>query len=112
MVNILIKLGITVLVLFFFSLPISEYIKSRNLLRESVRKSIFNKYHSARWQRMEWKKDHVDFFDFNHPDYQRLWEIEIGAEDLYLLHLNGIYSGASWSDYQFEKRKFEQENSN
>jgi len=67
------------------------------------------KWKTAREKRLLWKDSHPWFYDFDDPEYQRLWEIEIGAGDLYLLSIGGISPGISWSDWRFERRKAEQD---
>lgn len=62
----------------------------------------------ARNERERWKEDHKAFFNFNHPEYQRLFEIEIGAEDIYLMFAGRHARGISMTDYLLEKRLFEQ----
>jgi hypothetical protein len=70
----------------------------------------------ARQERQWWYKDHQMFFDFYHPEYQRLWEIEIGAEALYIIRAQGFigrlatHAYISWSDYRIEKYSFDTHN--
>lgn len=61
----------------------------------------------ARTQRQLWKKTHHFIFDFHHHEYQRLFQIEIGAEDLYLLSLSPlvIEDNISWTDYDREQEQ-------
>jgi hypothetical protein len=68
------------------------------------------KWQLARDRRKLWRDEHLSYFNHLDPEYVRLWEIEIGAEDLYLLHINRLINAGvaiSWSDY-----KSEQNNSN
>jgi len=75
---------------------------------------LMGRWKRARDERMRWKNDH-QWASFDDPEYQRLWEIEIGAEDLYLLsmmswpRINGY--DTSWHDYCYEQDQAEQETS-
>jgi hypothetical protein len=55
-----------------------------------------------------WKEEHP-WLNFEHPEYQELWEIEIGAEDLYLLSIKGAKPSTSWSEYNLEQAEAEDE---
>jgi uncharacterized small protein (DUF1192 family) len=66
------------------------------------------KWKTAREERIAWQ-ERYQWLGFDHPEYQKLWEIEIGAEDLYLLSIGGISPGISWSDWRFERRKAERD---
>jgi len=93
------------------------YFKSRKALKESRQKLLLEKWKTAREQRILWQESYR-WLSFDHPEYQKLWEIEIGAEMLYLLHTEltvlgmNLFRGVSisWSDYCFERKKAEQEN--
>ena len=86
---------------------VSEYFKSRLAVYDTMSKLLQEKWKTARETRLLWKNEHWLNFNFSDPEYQRLWEIEIGAEDIYLLHLNHVCSGASisWHDYKYESEE-------
>jgi hypothetical protein len=55
------------------------------------------------WKK-KWKKDHpYNTFDFNNTHYQWLYNIEISAEDLYLLSVDGRGCVISWNDWLYER---------
>lgn len=85
------------------------YFKARIARKNAEIKLLMEKWKLAREKRELWKEEHVWLFNFDDPEYQRLWEIEIGAEDLYLLSISGISSGISWSDWRFEQKQANQE---
>ncbi|MEN9524474.1 MAG: hypothetical protein RL536_543 [Candidatus Parcubacteria bacterium] len=64
----------------------------------------------AREKRLLWRDSNLSCYDFDHPEYQELWEMEIGAEDIYLLSINGLVHGMSWADYCHERQEFENDN--
>ncbi len=67
---------------------------------------LSSRWQSARQRRLRYVEDHP-FFNFRDTEYQRLFEIEIGAEDLYLLHRSRFAKGVniSWRDYCHEQRE-------
>jgi hypothetical protein len=69
------------------------------------------KWKTAREERKLWEDSHLSCFDFDDPDYQQLWNIEIGAEDLYLLQMSKTCycANISWEDYKFEREKYQKE---
>ncbi|MDR3558098.1 MAG: hypothetical protein P4L61_01055 [Candidatus Pacebacteria bacterium] len=93
----------SMLILLTFSLAISQWLKAYLERKDSERKLLMEKWKTVREQRISWQESHP-WLGFDNADYQELWEIEIGAEDLYLLCINGISPGISWSDYCFEKK--------
>jgi len=90
---------------------ISQKLKSYERRVTSRRKELLFRWKAARSERTRWKDDRVCFFDFNHSEYQRLFEIEIGAEDVYLMYVGKHARGISIVDYHLEKRQSEQEES-
>ena len=80
-------------------LHIWKYIESRLALFHARTDLLREKWKTARVERLLWKDEH--WFNFDDPEYQRLWEIEIGAEDLYLIRINSVCHGTSvsWQDY-------------
>ncbi len=79
---------------------------------EDARHSLFQAWQQARHDRKQWKEDHREFFDFDHPEYQRLWMIEIGAADLFFLRRDkdSGWVNVSWDKYQTEKKEYEEAN--
>lgn len=88
-------------------LLVSQVIKARMETLEARRKLLLVKWKAARNRRQLWKEEHLSYFDFNNPEYQTLWEQEIGSEDLYLLNICFWCKGVSisWSDYCFERKE-------
>ena len=72
----------------------------RNFLR--------GRWKKAKDNRLRWKNEHP-WASFDDPEYQELWEIEIGAEDLYLLSIKIRGYHISWSDWCFARKKAQQE---
>lgn len=85
-------------------LAFQPYFKARKALKESKRKLLETKLKGARDRRTHWKRDHP-WAGINHPEYQKLWEIEIGAEDLYLLFTREDLPNMSWSEYNLEQAR-------
>lgn len=57
-----------------------------------------------RKRRERWRMDNP-YANFYHPEYQRLWEIELGAEALYVMEAAAEFpEEVSWQEYQDEKR--------
>src|SRR5690348_15046289 len=84
--------------------------------RQSKRIGIRTEKLRANWERaMEnrkiWKDCYPYAFDFSHYEYQRLWEIEIGAEYLYLMFGKCFESRrsvlVSLREYRRQKKKWE-----
>ncbi len=96
------------IILLALGFAVQIYVRAYLECKDSKRSLLIKRWKLAREERIEWRESY-GWMDFNHPEYQRLWEIEIGAEDLYLLYNKGISYGISWSDYCFEKRLAEQE---
>ena len=96
---------IVVLAVLFF---VCWCVKERLATYEAESKLLQEKWKTAREFRLFWKDKHPFDFNFNDPEYQTLWEVEIGAEDLYLLHISNICHGAciSWTDYKLEEKEF------
>jgi len=90
------------------ALASQPYFKSRAALKESQRQSLKVTWESARNKRKLWKEEYP-WLNFDHPDYQELWQIEIGAEDVYLLSINGAKPSTSWSEYNLEQAEAEDE---
>lgn len=92
---------------------IARCIKARVDLYHARADLLRKKWNTARERRFLWKDEHMSCFNFDDPEYQRLWDIEIGAEDLYLLYISiTCHSpGISWRDYTYEREESEpQEN--
>jgi len=90
----------------------SQYIKNHFALYDARAKLLRKKWKAARKARLLWKDEHTLCFNFGDPEYQKLWEIEIGAEDLYLLYSDSVlFHGISmsWQDYKFEQKESERE---
>jgi hypothetical protein len=81
----------------------------RKLKNDRVEQALFSKWCQARHDRECWKQNHLEFFNFDDPEYQKLWMIEIGAEDLFFLKLRKGLSWLkiSWSGYNVEKNEYE-----
>lgn len=113
----MLELKITLFLLFIavcvFGLCIRTYIREQVARNKSKRELLLEKWRSARQERQQWYEDHRLFFDFYHPEYQRLWEIEIGAEALYIFQEQGClgrltrHVHISWDDYKAEKHSFD-----
>jgi hypothetical protein len=93
------------------------YIKSWNRKKMSNMKMFEGRWRKAREERISWQENYR-WLGFDHPEYQRLWEMEISAEMTYLICMQisilGIVlargTSVSWPDYCFERKKSEQEN--
>lgn len=70
---------------------------------------LFHKWCNARHKRVRWKEDRAAFFDFDHPEYQRMWMVEIGAEDVWFMKLpeNQSWLKISWRGYCEERARYE-----
>ena len=84
----------------FFEARANRKVHQKILLRE--------KWKIAREKRILWKEEHpwANFDDF---EYQELWEIEIGAEVVYIFVTRCRKYGISWSDWSFARKKAQQE---
>ena len=96
------------LIILTFLLVFTQVLKAWAKRKDAEIKLLLEKWETAREERIAWK-ERYQWLGFDHPEYQKLWEIEIGAEDLYLLYIRGISLGISWSDWRFERRKAEQD---
>ncbi|MDE2188349.1 MAG: hypothetical protein KGJ35_01315 [Patescibacteria group bacterium] len=99
-----------VLILLSCTLIVSQAFKKRYTKWERRRQAFENSWKDARKKRIEWKEDHA-WLDFDHPEYQSLWESEIGAEDLYLMYIGRTSPSISWSDYCAERSEAEHDDS-
>ena len=90
-------------------LHVWKYVRSRINLFHARADLLRLKWKTAREERLLWKDEHWLNFNFDDPEYQRLWEIEIGAEDLYLIWIDSVCHGASvsWHDYTHEREESE-----
>jgi hypothetical protein len=95
-----------ILVLIVFCFGGLCYVREKCSTRESLTNLLIQKWKTAREKRLLWKEKHYDSFNFYDSDYQELWDLEIGAEDLYLLNLPSQGGNVSWSDYISERREF------
>lgn len=96
---ILITISIFILGLVVFI----EYIR----IFDKKREFFLFEWTKARDERYSWIKKHSYGYDFNDSEYQKLFEIEIGAEILYLIHTDFFvfpskFQAISWSDYVIE----------
>lgn len=87
---------------------VTQYIKNSFTTYNARAELLKEKWKTARNVRMLWKEAHTQCFDFNDQEYQELWNIEIGAEDLYLLYDRYGWC-ISWGDYKFEQKEYERE---
>ena len=95
------------------AIPVLQVIKAKMKTFEAESDLLMEKWKLARDRRRGWKEDHRFSFNFNNSEYQTLWDLEIGSEYIYLLHLSdaGIKGdNISWADYCIEKRQAEEEN--
>ena len=77
---------------------------------EKLRIDLLEKWENARDDRITWCEDHGSQYNFDHPEYQELWDIEIGADALYIMseiYLVNRPDEISWPEYQAEKLCFE-----
>ncbi|HEY4504067.1 MAG TPA: hypothetical protein VJJ28_03085 [Candidatus Paceibacterota bacterium] len=77
---------------------------------------LFQKWRTHRERRLLWKESHSGFFhnfDFNDPEYQELWNIEIGSQLVYIMALDEygmkVHSFSSWWIYVQERDENEAE---
>jgi hypothetical protein len=102
-----------IILLTLLALWVQRYIKNRLAALDASIDLLRKKWKMAREERLLWRDEHLHLsyfnFDFNDPEYQRLWNIEIGAEDLYLQRISIACSGAmiSWYDYTCEREESE-----
>lgn len=87
--------------------------KGKNSLFHVHTNLLLEKWNTARERRLLWKDQHLWNFNFDDPEYQELWEIEIGAEECYLLGIGNRFGDTrlSWQNYieEREKSKLEEE---
>jgi hypothetical protein len=71
------------------------------------------KWKTARERRRLYKEERP-WINFDDPEYQRLWEIEIGAEDFYILSIkcNDYNINISWFHWRLEREEAEQKDDN
>ena len=74
--------------------------------RRSRLDALLKKVSEARYKRIRWKMCHPYLFDFYHYEYQQLWDIQIGAELVYI-HNGGCTFFVSWADYCQEREEAE-----
>jgi len=96
--------------LFIGFLLVILYFESKNRRSGQRPAKLVDVWKKAREQRLAWKKEHATDVNFNFydPEYQRLWNIEIGAEDYHILcnGLEKITVGVSWGDYIAERNEY------
>jgi hypothetical protein len=106
-----IALFIITVIYFLILLTINHFKKWFNS-RDRIRQGYRAKWREARNKRLEWKKEHEFSFDFHDPEYQTLWDIEIGCEAAYqILGTTGIGVTISWDDYCIESRHAKEKDS-
>ena len=76
-----------------------QFWKKRERAHEDRRRVLLDRWCRARGDRRDWEDENRFRPNFDDPEYQSLWNIEIGAEDLYLMHIKGRFPAVSWSDY-------------
>lgn len=102
-----------IVILIAVAIPWLHVLRERTLRKNSERELLLTRWKSAQQERRWWYQDHQTFFDFYHPEYQKLWEVEIGAEALYIFYeQRGLgrftkHVHTSWSDYKMEKDHFD-----
>jgi hypothetical protein len=98
---------VAVMLFLVIVLHLWKYIESRIALFHARTDLLRQKWKTARKERLLWKDEH--WFNFDDPEYQRLWEIEIGAEEFYLIRINSVCHSASvsWQDYTHEREESE-----
>jgi|GEM_PF-1593325 hypothetical protein len=100
---------LAVMLFLMIVLHLWKYINDWLALFHARTDLLRKKWKTARKERLLWRDEHWLNFNFDDPEYQRLWEIEIGAEDLYLIRINSVCHGASvsWQDYTHEREESE-----
>lgn len=104
------------LIILTFLLAFSQALKSWVKRKKAEIELFREKWKVAREERITWQERHW-WLGFDCPEYQRLWEIEIGAEILYLISMQVTILGVvltrgasiSWSDWRFEQKQANQE---
>ena len=86
---------------------IAMFVNCKMKTKMAKIKLLRTKWELAREGRLLWKEQHWSGFNFHDPEYQRLWEIEIGAEALYLMHGPTYWHAMSWDGYKAERQDFE-----
>ncbi len=113
MLELKIGLFLFFIIICVLALFIRNYIRVYSARKESTRQLLHSAWRLAREHRQQWYEDHRSFFDFYHDEYQRLWDIEIGAEVLYIFHEQGFlrrltrHVHISWDGYKAEKHSFD-----
>lgn len=95
-------------------IPLSHYIKLYFKKYDDRFHTLLRIWQKAKQERIEWRKDHYFDFNFDNPEYQKLWHIEIGAEINYIITFNNIIrhkDSESWQSYLCEKSESEREKS-
>lgn len=72
---------------------------------EARQKLYLAKWAVAQEKRKLWEDQHYFDLDFKDSEYQRRWEVEIGAEYLYLMSINGFGRAISWDDYCLARKQ-------
>jgi hypothetical protein len=88
-----------------------SYLKARCERKEAETKLLMEKWKTAREKRKLWRIRNP-WSRVDHEDYEELWRIEIGAEDLYLLSINGQGHAMSYNDYNHERRSLDESGTN
>lgn len=96
-----------VVCMFTFTLIFSQYWKRRHARQKRMRELLVKKYSEARTRRTQYEEQHEWFF-FGYPEYEELWEAEIGAQDIYII-FGGINIPSSLIEYCARREKFENE---
>ena len=96
--------------------PILYVQKARLETRTAILDSLLHEWQSNREKRLLWKNNHsgrFDNFNFNDPEYQELWDREIGSQAVFLLalerHKMRVPAFSSWCIYVQEKHEAEEE---
>lgn len=97
-----------VLCMFTGAVAFSKYWKARRAHREKMRKIFLRKWILAKRERKLWEESHRWLFDFDHYEYQKLWDLELANFDLYFMH-GGIDIHFSWLEYCEKRDKAKRE---
>jgi hypothetical protein len=76
--------------------------------RNKMINDLLERLTRARKNRTNWEDDHQPLL-FGHPEYERLWEIEVGAQDLYVIYGGVGILGSSWVEYCVKRDKAKRE---
>jgi hypothetical protein len=84
-----------------------KYRKAQQAHEERMKEHLLKRLMEARMRRTQWEEEHPLFL-FGYPEYEELWEAEIGAQDIFIV-FGGMNVPSSLIEYCTRREKFEKE---